>query len=105
MISVMQQPALERNRIPGYSIAGKTGTADFPSAGGYQTNRTYASHVGYAPANNPRFAMLVRIDAPEALYGGAVAAPVFKRMSEELFTYLRIPPTESRPARPTAGAR
>ena len=48
----------------------------------------------------------VILDAPEALYGGAVAAPVFKRMSEELFTYLRIPPTEPRPTpRPTGAAR
>src|SRR5581483_6903098 len=90
MISVWKQPALLQNRIPGYTIAAKTGTADTPTTGGYQLNRTYASQIGFGPAQNPRWIMLVRIDAPEALYGGAAAAPVFKRMAEELFTHLRI---------------
>jgi cell division protein FtsI/penicillin-binding protein 2 len=95
MISVMQQPALEQHRIPGYTIAGKTGTADFPSTDGYLKDRTYASHIGFGPAHAPRWAMLVRLDAPEGIYGGAVAVPVFKRLAEELFTYLRIPPSSS----------
>jgi cell division protein FtsI/penicillin-binding protein 2 len=94
MIAAWMQPALRPNRIPGYTIAAKTGTADFPSAQGYLQNRTYASQIGFGPARNPRWAMLVRIDAPEALYGGAVAAPVFKRMAEELFTHLRLLPAD-----------
>jgi len=102
MISVWKQPALLQNRIPGYTIAAKTGTADTPTTGGYQLNRTYASQIGFGPAQNPRWIMLVRIDAPEALYGGAAAAPVFKRMAEELFTHLRIPPAEPVPT-PTRG--
>jgi cell division protein FtsI/penicillin-binding protein 2 len=102
MISVWKQPALIPNRIPGYTIAAKTGTADTPTAGGYQLNRTYASQIGFGPASSPRWVMLVRIDAPEALYGGAAAAPVFKRMAEELFTHLRIPPSEPVPT-PTRG--
>lgn len=106
MVSVMEQPGLKPNGVPGYVLAGKTGTADFPTATGYERNRTYASHVGFGPAQHPRWVMLVRLDAPEALYGGAVAAPVFKRMAEELMTYLRIPPTEPRPTpRATPGAR
>lgn len=106
MISVLQQPAQVPNRIPGYVIAGKTGTADTPTSGGYQTNRTYASQIGFAPVQNPRFVMLVRLDAPEAMYGGAVASPVFKRIAEELLTYLRIPPTEQRATPgPTGTAR
>ena len=106
MISVMEQPGLKPNGVPGYVLAGKTGTADFPTANGYEKNRTYASHIGFGPAQSPRWVMLVRIDAPEALYGGAVAAPVFKRMAEELMTHLRIPPTEPRPTpRPAPGGR
>ncbi|SRR5579884_2424891 len=105
MVSVLQQPAQQQNRIPGYVIAGKTGTADTPTAGGYQLNRTYASQIGFAPVDHPRFVMLVRLDAPEALYGGAAASPLFKRMAEELFTYLRIPPSEPQPTpRPTTRA-
>ncbi|HLI27754.1 MAG TPA: penicillin-binding protein 2 [Chloroflexota bacterium] len=106
MVSVMEQPGLQPHRVPGYVLAGKTGTADFPTTTGYEKNRTYASHVGFGPAQHPRWVMLVRIDAPEALYGGVAAAPVFKRMAEELMTYLRIPPTEPRPTpRATPGGR
>jgi len=104
MISVWKQPAAMQYRIPGYTIASKTGTADTPTAGGYQLNRTYASQIGFGPANNPRWIMLVRIDAPEALYGGAAATPVFKAMAEELFTHLRIPPEEPVPT-PTPAPR
>lgn len=106
MISVMEQPGLKAQNVPGYVIAGKSGTADFPTTVGYLKDRTYASFIGFGPTQNPRWAMLVRIDAPEAMYGGAVAAPVFKRMAEELMTYLRIPPTEPRPTpRATTGTR
>jgi cell division protein FtsI/penicillin-binding protein 2 len=105
MVSVMQQPALEQQRIPGYTIAGKTGTADFPGVDGYQKDRTYASHIGFGPAHAPRWTMLVRLDAPEGLYGGTVAAPVFKRMAEELFTYLRIPPSAPQTTRSSAAPR
>src|SRR5579884_77461 len=94
MVAVWQQPALQQYRIPGYTIAAKTGTADFPGVGGYQQNRTYASQIGFGPAHSPRWAMLVRLDAPESLYGSAAAAPTFKRLAEELFIHLRIPPSE-----------
>src|SRR5579864_4013955 len=52
-------------RIPGYSVAGKTGTAQIPTPQGYSNNATIASFVGYVPAEAPRFVILVRIDRPQ----------------------------------------
>ena len=100
LVKVLEQPALEQHRIPGYRFAGKTGTADFVTASGYTSGKTYASVTAFGPLPEPRFALLVRLDAPEAIYGGVVAAPVMKRLAEELVTYYRIP--ASAPARPTA---
>ena len=91
MVTVLEQPALQQHRIPGYRIAGKTGTADMPANLGYATNKTFASVVALLPAARPSLAVLIRIDAPEALYGGVVAAPVLKRLGQELLTYYRIP--------------
>lgn len=96
MVEVMNQKALEQhrahNRLEGYQIAGKTGTADFPTDLGYTSGKTFASLVGFAPAENPRFVMLVRLDAPEGIYGGVAAAPVFMRIARDLLAYYRIPP-------------
>ncbi|MBI4494018.1 MAG: penicillin-binding protein 2 [Chloroflexi bacterium] len=91
MIAVAQQPALEAYRLPGYVLAAKTGTSDFPTATGYTSGKTYASVVAFAPAHRPRFSILIRIDGPEALYGGVVAMPVLKSLASEIFSYLRIP--------------
>ena len=90
MTTVMEQPALEAHRIPGYRVAGKTGTADFPTNLGYTSGKTFASITALLPADRPRLAVLVRIDAPEAIYGGVVAAPVLKRLGQELLAYYRI---------------
>ena len=69
----------KRASIPGYSVAGKTGTAWKASAGGYSKNRYLAVFAGLAPASNPRLATVVMIDEPSSglYYGGDVAAPVF----------------------------
>jgi cell division protein FtsI/penicillin-binding protein 2 len=90
------QPSLVPHNLPGYRLAAKSGTADIPAAGGYSSNKTYASFVGFGPLPNPRFAILVRIDRPEALYGGVVAAPVFRAIASEVITYLGIPPEHLR---------
>jgi cell division protein FtsI/penicillin-binding protein 2 len=91
MTAVLQQPALEPNRIPGYRFAGKTGTADLPTNLGYTSGKTYASIVAFGPLPRPRFSILIRIDAPEAIYGGLVAAPVLKRLLQDMVAYYRIP--------------
>ena len=69
--------------IPGYNVAGKTGTAKraLPT-GGYAPSATMASFIGFAPANNPRFATLVTLDENNLSYGGEVAAPVFSEIMQ-----------------------
>ena len=82
-------------RIPGFTVAGKTGTAQKPSPhGGYESGGYIASFVGVVPATDPRLAMLVVIDHPQGLYyGGDVAAPVFREIGRQVLWYLQIPPS------------
>ena len=80
--------------IPGYSVAGKTGTAWKSNAGGYATDRYQAVFGGVAPASNPRLAAIVMIDEPSAgkYYGGDVAAPVFSGVVGGALRLLAVPP-------------
>ena len=93
LIAVDEQPDLKVDRVPGYRIALKTGTADTPTNVGYNTALTIGSLVALFPADAPRFAVLIRLDGPEKLYGGLVAAPVLKDLAQELLTYYRVPPS------------
>jgi cell division protein FtsI (penicillin-binding protein 3) len=80
--------------IPGFRVAGKTGTAQKidPRTGAYSASRFVASFAGYAPADNPQLAMIVVIDEPLGdTQGGAVAAPVFSRVGEQVLSYLGVP--------------
>ncbi|OGE03904.1 hypothetical protein A3B51_01895 [Candidatus Curtissbacteria bacterium RIFCSPLOWO2_01_FULL_41_18] len=75
----------------GYKIAGKTGTAQIPLAGHYDPDKTIASFVGFAPANDPKFVMLVLFNQPSAsIFGSETAAPTFFEIARELFNYLGI---------------
>jgi cell division protein FtsI/penicillin-binding protein 2 len=94
LVAVDEQPDLMPNRVPGYKVALKTGTADTPTNVGYNTALTIGSLVSLFPAEAPRFAVLIRLDGPEKLYGGLVAAPVLKELASELLTYYRVPPTQ-----------
>ena len=64
--------------MPGYTLAGKTGTAQVAENGGYSETKYVASFIGFAPAMNPKFLAAVIVDQPEGeIYGGSVAAPAF----------------------------
>jgi cell division protein FtsI/penicillin-binding protein 2 len=79
----------------GFKIAGKTGTAQIPVAGHYDANKTIASFVGFAPADDPKFVMLVRYDQPtSSIFGAETAAPTFFDIAKQLFPYFKIAPTE-----------
>jgi cell division protein FtsI (penicillin-binding protein 3) len=84
----------KRAAIPGYTVAGKTGTAWKASAGGYSTNRYLSVFAGLAPASNPRLATVVVIDEPGAglYYGGDVAAPVFSKVVGGALRLLAVAP-------------
>jgi cell division protein FtsI (penicillin-binding protein 3) len=81
--------------VKGYSVAGKTGTANIydPSTGEY-SSRYNASFVGYVPANHPRLLVAVTVQEPtRGIYGGEVAAPAFERIAAFSLLRLKIPPT------------
>lgn len=79
----------------GFKVAGKTGTAQIPVAGHYDPNKTIASFVGFAPADDPKFVMLVRYQEPSSsIFGAETAAPTFFEIAKELFNYYNIAPTE-----------
>ncbi|MEW6777417.1 MAG: penicillin-binding protein 2, partial [Bdellovibrionota bacterium] len=83
--------------LPGYSVAGKTGTSQKidPATGAYSQELRIVSFVGFAPATSPRVAVLVLLDEPkEKVTGGAVAAPVFARITGEVLSYLEVPPDQ-----------
>ncbi|GIU95193.1 MAG: penicillin-binding protein [Gaiellaceae bacterium] len=80
--------------IPGYTVAGKTGTAaKIDPNGGYSTSRYVASFVGLVPATKPRLVIMVMVDEPSAsIYGGVVAAPAFREIARFAMQYLEVPP-------------
>lgn len=95
MVTAVDKGEAKAFKPRGFRIAGKTGTAQIPVEGHYDANKTIASFVGFAPADAPRFAMLVRYDQPTAsIYGAETAAPTFFSIARELFTYYGILPEE-----------
>ncbi len=95
LINAVEKGEAKWAKIPGYKVAGKTGTASIPIEGKYDPNKTIASFIGFAPVDEPKFVMLVILDRPTArIYGSETAAPVFFAISEALFTYFGIPPDE-----------
>ncbi len=83
-----------RAAVPGYRVAGKTGTVRKSIAGGYAEDRYLALFAGMAPASDPRLVMVVVIDEPSdgEFYGGVVAAPVFSRVMTGALRFLAVPP-------------
>ena len=86
----------QRAAISGYLVAGKTGTAERATDGGYASNLNMSLFAGMAPASNPRLVMVVLIDEPHGAeqYGGQVAAPVFARVMSGALRLLNIPPDD-----------
>jgi len=83
----------EEAQVDGYTLAGKTGTAEKAIKGGYSKTDFIASFIGYAPAKDPRLLVAVMVDTPRGdIYGGTVAAPAFERIMEFALPYLKIPP-------------
>jgi cell division protein FtsI (penicillin-binding protein 3) len=81
--------------VPGYTVAGKTGTAQIPTQGqdSYVAGAYMASFVGFAPAANPTLSMIVVLDRPTPIFGGTVAAPVFSQIMSYALHRYDIPTT------------
>jgi cell division protein FtsI (penicillin-binding protein 3) len=78
--------------VPGYTLAGKTGTAQVAEDGGYSETKYVASFIGFAPAMHPKFLCAVIVDQPQGeIYGGSVAAPAFGEIAAFSLPYLGVP--------------
>ncbi len=94
MQGVTEDGTAKAAAIPGYPVAGKTGTAQKVSNGRYDPSKFLASFVGIVPADNPRLVIAVMIDEPQGIhYGGVVAAPAFKAIAESALRYLGVAPS------------
>lgn len=87
--------------LPGYTVAGKTGTAaKIDPDGRYSTSRYVASFVGMVPATKPRLVIMVMVDEPHAsIWGGTVAAPTFQQIARFDVQHLAIPPDAPKTAK------
>lgn len=98
----------KRARLDGWRAAGKTGTAQKadPVSGGYSADKRMSSFVGFAPAESPRIVVGVFVDEPRGeVYGGEVAAPVFKEVVEQALRAMGVPPSGPVPGATAANAQ
>ena len=85
----------DKARIKGYDIAGKTGTAQIADGkGGYQEGVFIHNFVGFAPASNPKFVILIKMDKPQGItFAADSLSPTFRDIAQYLLNYYNIPPT------------
>jgi membrane peptidoglycan carboxypeptidase len=88
--------------VPGYNVAGKTGTAQIPGNGGYIPGAYMATFAGFAPAERPALSAIVVLNRPQPIYGGTVAAPVFSEIMQYALHRYDIPTS---PGGGTTGGR
>jgi len=85
----------DKVKLPGYFVAGKTGTAQIASSGGYSADETNHSFEGYAPAYDPKFLIFLRLEKPRGIqFASESLTPVFSDLARYLFNYYEIPPEE-----------
>lgn len=93
MVNAVNKGEASWTRLKGYRVAGKTGTASIPIQGHYDPNQTITSFVGFAPANDPKFVMLVVLHKPTtSIYGSETAAPIFFNIAKDIFSFYNIAP-------------
>lgn len=95
LVSAVDSGEAQWAKLKGYKVAGKTGTAQIAIAGHYDEEKTIASFVGYAPADNPRFVMLVKLREPTSSpWASETAAPLWMSIAKDMFYHFGIPPKE-----------
>ena len=95
LVSVVENGHGKRAGVSGYYVGGKTGTAQVARSdgGGYDLDNTVGSFAGFGPVNDPRFAMIVRIDNPrDVIWAESTAAPLFGDIAKFLLQYFEVPP-------------
>src|SRR5690606_9517395 len=95
MEQVVDRGTATRAKLAGFTVAGKTGTADKVVNGRYSATQQNVSFVGFAPSRNPVIAIIVMVDSPSAGAdtGGVVSAPIFQRIAEDTLRYLGVADT------------
>ncbi|MFH2136254.1 MAG: penicillin-binding protein 2 [Patescibacteria group bacterium] len=96
LVSVVENGHGKRAGVPGYYVAGKTGTAQVAKkdGSGYERDVTIGSFIGFAPVEDPRFVMLTKIDHPRStIWAEATAAPLFGEIAKFMLNYLKVPPS------------
>ncbi len=97
MLAVSLEREASSALVPGYRIAGKTGTAQIPDAYGYENNVTNASFLGWGPVDDPQFMIYVWLERPTAsIWGSDTAAPTFAEVAQKTVLLLNIPPDNIR---------
>lgn len=91
LISVIEHGHSQTEKLPGYFIAGKTGTAQIASRGEYAADDTNHTFIGFFPATNPKLVLLVKYESPQANWAESTAAPVFKEVAKFSLDYYGIP--------------
>ncbi|MDP2637871.1 MAG: penicillin-binding protein 2 [Candidatus Levybacteria bacterium] len=95
LVNAVDKGEAQWAKLKGYRVAGKTGTASIPVAGHYDPSKTITSFIGFAPAQDPKFIMLVILNKPTtSIYAADTAAPLFFGVARDLLSYYGIPPSE-----------
>ncbi len=95
MVAAAQKGEAKWTNLRGFNVAGKTGTAQIPIAGHYDNEKTIASFIGFAPAENPKFVMLVTLKEPQTSeWASETAAPLWYSIAKNLFAHLNIQPED-----------
>lgn len=95
LVNAVEKGEAQWTKLKGYRIAGKTGTASIPVAGHYDPKNTITSFIGFAPAEKPKFVMLVILNKPtSSIYAAETAAPVFFDIAKDLLSYYGVAPSE-----------
>ncbi|MBU4298426.1 penicillin-binding protein 2 [Patescibacteria group bacterium] len=94
LVNVVENGYGKKAKVPGYYIAGKTGTAQVPyeNKRGYEPDKTIQSFVGFGPAFEPKFLILIKLDNPKTRTAEYSAAPIFGDLAKYIIDYLEIPP-------------
>lgn len=92
MVDVVSEGYGRPAGVEGYLIAGKTGTAQIPKSGGGYLEETIHGFAGYGPALDPAFAILIKLDAPQAINSSDSAAPIFGKLAQYILNYYKISP-------------
>jgi cell division protein FtsI/penicillin-binding protein 2 len=99
MAAVVREGLDDKASLPGYSIAGKTGTAEIPIPTGYRSDAWIMTFVGFLPADDPQVSVLIKLDEPKSgRWASDVAAPVFRRLAGRLVMLMKIPTDDVRKA-------